>query len=95
MKELLETAYTHDAGCDYFTLSACESWSIAMAKRLHREHPDKVKIVVTNPDGTIMAHIPFEWMRIIPKRKTENMKGNPESLRRARNTRKTVATSEK
>ena len=84
MRELLETAYTHDADCDYFTVSACERWSITMVKRLKRERPDEVKIVKENADGTLMAHIPFEWMRIVPKRNTKNFKGNTRALERYR-----------
>lgn len=88
MRELLETAYTHDADCNYFTVSACERWSITMVKRLKRERPDEVKIVRENPDGTLMAHIPFEWMRIVPKRATSNPNGTPVNFKKKTNTNK-------
>ncbi|NCB50919.1 MAG: hypothetical protein EOM54_03400 [Clostridia bacterium] len=57
------------SGNDTFTVSACERWSVAMLKRLKAKYPDEVDIRHVNKDGSIVAHIPFEWMRIVPKYK--------------------------
>lgn len=69
MNELHETIYEHDsARKDSFTVSASERWGISMIKRLNRKYPDDVIIIEENADGSIVAHVPLEWMRIVPKR---------------------------
>ena len=65
-----ETVYEHMAGNPTFTVSAVERWSISMIKRLAAEHPDYVEITYENQDGSVVAHVPFEWMRIVPKRRS-------------------------
>lgn len=40
-----------------------------MIKRLKEKYPDEVDIQHTNKDGSIVAHIPIEWMRILPVKK--------------------------
>ena len=62
-----ETTYGHEAGADYFTVTAAERWSIGMMKKLHEKHPDEVEIT-QNKDGSIYAKVPLSWMRIHPKR---------------------------
>lgn len=64
-----ETAYEHVAGTDHFTVTAAERWSVGMIRRLAEKHPDEVKIIYENEDGSILAHVPLEWMRIRPKKK--------------------------
>lgn len=64
-----ETVYEHASGNPTFTVSAVERWSISMIKRLAAEHPDDVEITYENQDGSVVAHVPFEWMRIVPKRR--------------------------
>ena len=68
MAELLETSYDHIKGTATFTITAAETWSIAMVRRLKRQHPQDVEILAENTDGSLLAHMPVEWMRIIPKR---------------------------
>ena len=67
--EPTETVYEHASGNDTFTVTACERWSKGMITRLKERYPDEVDIRHVNKDGSIVAHIPFEWMRIVPKRK--------------------------
>lgn len=69
MAELDETIYEHFRGDDTVTVTAAERWSIAMCKRLQRKYPDQVEIDHINKDGSMVVHIPFEWMRIVPKKK--------------------------
>jgi hypothetical protein len=64
----METVYDHLKGNPTFTVTAAETWSITMIKKLQQSYPDEVD-VITNKDGTLLAHLPFEWMRIIPKKK--------------------------
>lgn len=35
-------------------------------KRLAAKHPEECQILAENPDGTLLAHIPVEWIRINP-----------------------------
>ncbi len=37
-------------------------------KRLAAKHPEECQILAENPDGTLLAHIPVEWVKIIPPR---------------------------
>lgn len=69
MTDLLETVYEHERGRDTFTVTAAEPWSIAMIHKLKAKYPEQVDIRHVNPDGSMVAHLPFEWMRIVPKRK--------------------------
>ena len=64
-----ETVFEHIRGNDTFTVTAAEPWSVGMIRRLQRKHPDQVEIVYTNWDGSLLAHLPFEWMRIVPKKR--------------------------
>ena len=67
--ELIETVYEHLKGNDTFTVTAAERWSINMIHRLKKKFPDQVDIRYTNPDRSMLVHLPFEWMRIVPKKK--------------------------
>jgi len=67
-----ETAYEHVEGEKTFTVTACERWSIGMINRLKEAHPDEVEIRHVNEDGSLVAWLPTEWLRIVPKR-TSNM----------------------
>ena len=77
MDSFRETTYYHDADDDVlpelkgmFIIDAAEKWSINMVKRLKEKYPDRVVIKHVNKDGSIHAYMPFEWMRIIPKKKS-------------------------
>lgn len=88
MAELTETVYEHASGENTFTITAAERWSVAMAHRLKREYPDEVQIMATNNDGSMVVHFPFDWMRIIPKKRITLSEERKEQLReqlRARN----------
>lgn len=65
----METVYEHIKGDKTFTVTAAERWSINMVHRLANQHPDEVEIVHENSDGSLVAHVPHEWMRIVPKQK--------------------------
>ena len=69
MTDLLETVFEHEKGRDTFTVTAAERWSISMIHRLKAKYPEQVDIRHINPDGSMVVHLPFEWMRIVPKRK--------------------------
>ena len=65
---MLETVYEHIKGNDTFTVTAAERWSVGMIRRLKEKYPDQVDIRYINQDGSVLAHLPIEWMRIVPKR---------------------------
>lgn len=69
MGTLNETCTDHVKGENFFTMTAAEVWSIAMVKRLKARYPEDVEIQHTNPDGSMVARMPFEWMRVVPKKK--------------------------
>lgn len=44
-------------------------------RKLAEQHPDKCQIVAENKDGSLLAHIPTRWIRIVPSREyTEEQK---------------------
>lgn len=71
MDEIRETIYEHAAGSETFTVTAAERKSIGMLRKLAEKHPGEVEIVAENADGSIVAHLPYSWMRIVPKRHVE------------------------
>lgn len=68
---MTETIYEHIGGNETFTVTAAERWSIGMIRRLAEKHPGDVVITAENADGSVVAHVPSAWMRIIPKRSVE------------------------
>lgn len=85
---MMETIYEHIGGNDTFTVTAAERWSVGMIRRLAEKHPGDVVITAENADGSIVAHIPVAWMRIVPKRTVEltdeQRQERAERMRRAR-----------
>ena len=50
------------------TVTFCQGRYISRIKELAKEKPDECQIIVENKDGSIMAHIPTEWIKINPKK---------------------------
>ena len=71
MDEIRETIYEHAAGSDTFTVTAAERKSVGMLRKLAEKHPGSVEIVAENADGSLVARLPYSWMRIVPKRQVE------------------------
>ena len=69
MDEVRETVYEHISGGETFTITAAERWSVSMLRRLKEKYPEQVQITRENKDGSLLAHLPADWMRIVPKRK--------------------------
>lgn len=83
MEIIHETVYEHAEGNKTFTVTAIEQWSIKMIHRLKAKFPDEVDIRHTNQDGSIVVRLPFEWMRIVPKRR-DTMSDEERQLRSER-----------
>lgn len=50
------------------TVSFTQGRYITRIKELAKQKPDECKIVYTNKDGSIVAHIPTSWIKINPSR---------------------------
>lgn len=91
MGALNETCYDHVRGNGFFTMTAAEVWSIAMVKRLKAARPDEVDIRHMNPDGSMVVRMPFDWMRVVPKKRDtmtdEQRQSNVERMRALNNQR--------
>ena len=70
MDDIRETAWDHISGDKYATFSTSEKKWIKAIERLKLEYPDDVEIRCVNKDGSILVHIPVEWLRIKPKKKS-------------------------
>ena len=44
---------------------------ITKIRKLAEKHPDQVRILAENPDGSILARIPVSWIRVGPPRKSQ------------------------
>lgn len=70
MEDIKETAWDHIYGEKIATFSTSEKKWIREIQRLHEEYPDEVDIRHINDDGSILVHLPAEWLRIRPKKKS-------------------------
>lgn len=50
-------------------------------KSLKEKYPDDVNIIVENTDGSIVAHIPTKWVKIMPPRQVDITDERREELR--------------
>lgn len=51
------------------TLSLSQGRYKSRIRKLAQSHPEECEIVAENKDGSICAHVPVAWIRIIPLRK--------------------------
>ena len=54
------------------TVSFCMSKWINKVKKLKEEHPDDVKILAENEDGSICARLPIKYLKISAPRKVSD-----------------------
>ena len=56
-------------------------------KKLASEHPGECEIVAENTDGSLCAHVPVSWVKIIPTPQLtdEQRERKAEAMRRIRN----------
>ena len=48
------------------TVQFCQGRYKSRIKKLAAERPEECEILAENPDGTLLAHIPVEWVKISP-----------------------------
>ena len=76
------------------TVQFCQGRYKSRIKKLAAERPEDCEILAENKDGTLLAHIPVEWVKIIPPRQLseEEKQKRAEAMRRnvfqKRNTRR-------
>lgn len=70
MDDFRETAWDHIAGEKTATFSTSERKWIRLIEKLKEEYPDEVDIRHVNQDGSIYVHLPADWMKIKPKKKS-------------------------
>lgn len=91
MEDIKETTWNHIYGDKIAIFSTSEKKWIRKIQGLHEEYPDEVDIRYVNNDGSIEVHIPADWLKIRPKKKTslseEQIAASKARLELARNKR--------
>lgn len=69
---------------DQATVSFSQGRYITKIKKLAAERPDECEIVAENKDGSVCAHVPVTWMKIIPTQQLtdEQREQRAEAMRR-------------
>lgn len=68
----------HDNAIEWYTGQRTITVTINQEKyrnkilKLAESHPDQVKIIKTNSDGTILAKLPLKFLKISPPRKVSD-----------------------
>lgn len=71
MIELIETSIERIQGDDYCCVYTGERKFINQLKELAKNYSE-VNIININKDGSILAHVPYEWFRFIKPKATRN-----------------------
>lgn len=66
---------------DRATLSFSQRRTINRIERLAKSHPTECEVIARNSDGSICAHVPVNWIKIIPARKLSDEQKKELSLR--------------
>ena len=93
MGDLKETTWEHIYGDKSATMYTSERSRINELMKLKEEYPNLVEITAVNKDGSIVVHIPAEWMKLRPRKKCnlsdEQRAAVAERLRASKNNKKT------
>lgn len=63
------------------TVCFCQPSYVSRVKELAERFPEECQITAENNDGSIVAHIPREWIKISPKKHVEISDERREELR--------------
>lgn len=91
MADLKETTIDYVVGDKEFTYYTAERRLISKLLKQAAAHPDEVKIIHTNPDGSIIAHLPIRWFKApsppkkVSDKQREAAKENAKKMREAKN----------
>ena len=65
----METVFEHTQNSTTWTVSTDERLYKNQLARLAKAHPDDVRMIAQNKDGSVLYHIPASWLRVRPPRK--------------------------
>jgi hypothetical protein len=85
MSELRENAIEWINGQDKVTVTLSQGRYISKVKRLADKFPEEVEIVKENEDGTLLAHIPLNYIKINRASRDLTEEEREELAERARN----------
>ena len=85
MSELRENAIEWINGQDKVTVTLSQERYISKVKRLADKFPEEVEIVKENKDGTLLAHIPLNYIKINRASRDLTEEEREELAERARN----------
>lgn len=75
MTEVQETVIEHCSGGHFATVTAAEKTSRNLVLRLAKKYPSEVFIIAENNDGSLLAHVPWKWVKIsAPRKMTEEQR---------------------
>ena len=67
---MVETAIERIQGNNYCCVTTGERKFINKLNTFASKYPDQVKIKFINDDGSILAHVPYDWFRfVLPPKK--------------------------
>ena len=79
-----ETCITRIHGDDHVGVYTSETKFINYINKMKEKYPDEVKINVVNPDGSLCADMPYEWIRMPSPPKRMNLTDEQKEERRLR-----------
>lgn len=68
MERCIENVIEFIKDSDVMGVTLSQGRFISKVKKLAKEHPEDVKIIAENKDGSIFAHIPVSYLSIRPPR---------------------------
>ncbi len=61
-----ETVFEIEGSRDHWTVSTGQSVWKNRLEKLAQTNPEEVKMRASNPDGSVMYHIPRDWLTVRP-----------------------------
>lgn len=71
MEKCVENVIEFIKDSDVMGVTLSQGRLISKVKKLAKEHPEDVKIIAENKDGSIFAHIPVSYLRFAAPRKID------------------------
>lgn len=62
---MVETAIERVQGTNYCTVFTAEKKFINSLNCLKDQYPDEVEILTINEDGSMVAHVPYSWLKFV------------------------------
>lgn len=59
--EIIETDVNRCVGDGYCAITTAEKKFVNKIKKLKEQYPDEIKIIAENDNGSIYAHVPYDW----------------------------------